>query len=226
MAASLVAMQRQRQDRYSLVLWMIVIITGLAYLNLLREVTRTFSKVFKTETVQLQKVRIAPPSLPLNLHQTPRKGDRVPNTPWVVTSPWGPRKIDIPGASTFHKGVDVNASIGTPLYAIGKAGKTVTVKCWYDRNGGGQVASYSVPGFGSFDYLHLSQCSPGKHRSGSIIARSGDSGIGLAHFHLTQRTQAGIKVPPTLNYLVWSLTGKQPKPQPKTHPKTLSQGPK
>lgn len=144
-----------------------------------------------------------------DMKQTPRKGDKV--GPFIVTSPWGKRNTGIPGASTYHRGVDLGTPIGTPLYAIAPPGETVKVKCWWDDKGGGRVASYTSPSVGfHFDYLHLSKCANGKYKGGTIIARSGDTGVGgLPHAHIQQK-EDGKKIPPYRKFVWWAITGKEP----------------
>lgn len=44
-------------------------------------------------------------------------GQWVAPTTGVVTSGFGPRVAPIPGASTFHDGIDIGAPLGTPIYA-------------------------------------------------------------------------------------------------------------
>lgn len=197
--------EREKGERRSILLLLWLLVGGLAYINLIHPVVRNTIATTQKAT-QTAMDAIAP-----DFSQTPKKGEAIPGTPFRVTSPWGPRNTGIPGASTYHKGVDANTPTGTRLYLIGKPGQEVNVKCWRDGNGGGLVASYSL-GSVSFDYLHLSQCQAGKSKAGQVIALSGDSGVGSAHFHLTQKNAKGEKVPPQMGYLIWSLTGREPRP--------------
>ena len=146
---------------------------------------------------------------------TPKRGDPIPGTRFHVTSPWGDRsdrKDKLPkGASLWHSGGDANTPSGTPVYLIGVPGEIIKVRCWWDRKGGGNVASFRSPKLGiSFDYLHLKtgSCKSGKHKVGSKIAQTGATGIGAAHFHLQQRNSWGNKVPPQMTYLEKALTGR------------------
>ncbi|MDF0552191.1 M23 family metallopeptidase [Kamptonema sp. UHCC 0994] len=142
------------------------------------------------------------------LSQPPQVGNAIAG--YKVTSGFGPRVAPVAGASTYHYGVDVGTPVGTSLYAIGTPGKKVKVRCWNDAKGGGLVASYETGGI-AFDYLHLSKCADGEHAVGSIIAQSGNSGIGTgAHLHFQQRDSTGKKVPPESGLIWWSLTGRKP----------------
>ena len=202
---ALFAHEREKTERRSILLLLWLLVGGLAYINLIHPTVKTVVSTTQKAT-QTAMDAIAP-----DFSHSPKKGEPIPGTPYRVTSPWGPRNTGIPGASTYHKGVDANTPTDTRLYAIGKPGQVVDVKCWRDGNGGGLVASYSL-GSVSFDYLHLSQCQAGKSKAGQVIALSGDSGVGSAHFHLSQRNAKGEKVPPAMGYLIWSLTGREPKP--------------
>jgi murein DD-endopeptidase MepM/ murein hydrolase activator NlpD len=85
------------------------------------------------------------------------------------------------------------------------------VRCWWDARGGGRVASWSSRKLRKgFDYLHLSQCRAGKHTKGSIIGRTGDTGVGAAHFHLQQRNDQGNLEPPEKHYVELALKGVPP----------------
>ncbi|MBE9178713.1 M23 family metallopeptidase [Oculatella sp. LEGE 06141] len=144
-----------------------------------------------------------------DLKATPKVGEIIAG--YRVTSPFGKRDRPCPTCSEEHKGVDLGTPTGTQLYAVGEPGKTVEVKCWWDGNGGGNVATYDSMG-STWQYLHLSRCAAGTQRVGSIIAQSGSSGIGTgAHFHIEQ-IQNGEKLPPP-KWAIWaSLTGKLPEP--------------
>ena len=101
-----------------------------------------------------------------------------------VSSRFGPRRAPVPGASTYHRGVDFRASIGTPVYAS-EAGKVVTNK--YNSARGWYVVVDHGGGLRTL-YQHLSRRSPKPVGStvqrGEVIASSGNSGIGSgAHLH-------------------------------------------
>jgi murein DD-endopeptidase MepM/ murein hydrolase activator NlpD len=162
---------------------------------------------FVPGAVQIDEPTSAAP-LPKILKASPQKGDIIAG--YQVTSPWGSRNTGIPGASTFHEGVDLGMPIGTQLHVIGQPGEKVQVRCWQDSGRGGLVASFRTSWGTDFDYLHLSKCQPGEHESGRIIALSGNSGVSSGpHAHITQR-KGRSKVPPQSGYLWWAVTGSKP----------------
>ncbi|MEL6813781.1 MAG: M23 family metallopeptidase [Cyanobacteria bacterium J06598_3] len=114
-----------------------------------------------------------------------------------------------------HNGVDLAMDIGTPIYAVGKAGDSVTVKCWWDDGGGGWVVNQtaeSYPGY-TFQSLHMSEngCREGKAVAGDAIAYSGNSGLGTgAHYDFRIKID-GEYVPPATKYLESAVTGEPPK---------------
>lgn len=90
--------------------------------------------------------------------------------PYVLTSGFGPRDIDIPGASKWHPAVDLVGSCGDPIYAILPGRVTVSNRLW--------LSVRSPDGF-TVSYLH----SPKQTRSvdvgddvtaGQAIARVGN----------------------------------------------------
>lgn len=145
-----------------------------------------------------------------NLQKTPAKGEKING--YRVSSPYGQRIAPVAGASTNHKGVDIAAPSGTPIYAIGKSNETVDIKCWWDNGGGGNVATYYSQGW-KFQYLHLSKCKPGKAKGGTIIAAVGNTGLKSGdHLHFEQIKLTGGKIPPYTGYIFWALTGNPPQP--------------
>lgn len=142
-----------------------------------------------------------------------RKGEAIAGYP--VTSGYGLRDTrHLPeGASADHKGVDLATPEGTKVYALGKLGDQVTVRCWTDKNGGGLVAEIESESFPNlwFQALHLSNCKTGNYRTGSVIAKSGASGIGDPHLDWRQRDRITDEhQPPQKQYLLWALTGREP----------------
>ena len=114
-----------------------------------------------------------------------------------------------------HNGVDLATPIGTPIHAVGKAGDTTTVKCWWDEDGGGWVVNQtaeSYPGY-TFQSLHMSEngCREGESKAGEAIAYSGNSGLGTgAHYDFRVKID-GKYVPPATKYLESAMTGEPPK---------------
>ncbi|MGB7249969.1 MAG: transglycosylase SLT domain-containing protein, partial [Phormidesmis sp.] len=117
------------------------------------------------------------------------------------------------GASADHKGVDLDTPEGTKVYAPGKLGDRVTVRCWTDSGGGGLVAEIESASFPNlwFQALHLSDCKTGIYRAGDDIARTGSSGIGAPHLDWRQRDRLTDQHQhPQKSYLLWALTGREP----------------
>ena len=110
-----------------------------------------------------------------------------------------------------HNGVDVATPEGTPVYAVGAVGDTVTVKCWWDVDGGGWVANQttaSLPNY-VFQSLHLqeNECRSGEFKAGEVIALTGNTGIGTgAHYDFRVKID-GRYVPPDRTFLESALTG-------------------
>lgn len=147
----------------------------------------------------------------------PKRGESILG--YQVTSGFGPRNVEgCPECSRFHRGLDVATPVGVQLYAIGKPGETVTVECKEDSASGkwAAVRSPSFPNL-SFEYLHLSKCAAGSQPAGSVIALTGDSGIGTGeHLHLQVRELSkqdnetrGLKAVPKW-VAFWALSGSPP----------------
>jgi Peptidase family M23/Transglycosylase SLT domain len=124
-----------------------------------------------------------------------------------ITSGFGYRDAPTEGASTFHKGVDVGTPWGTPIHMVGNG----SVTCGEDSGYGkfAIIKPHDLP----YEFLaaHLSMCSPGTYPTGSMFAKTGDSGIGTgAHLHWEQH-QEGEAIAPTEGYLVWTLNRAAPK---------------
>jgi murein DD-endopeptidase MepM/ murein hydrolase activator NlpD len=118
---------------------------------------------------------------------------------YTLTSEFGPRNTGIPGASTFHKGIDLAAPKGTPIYA--SAGGTVH----FAGTGTGYGLYIRIKHDGGVEtrYGHCSQLlvkKGEKVKKGQIIALVGNTGISSgAHLHFEVRID-GVAVCP--------LTGK------------------
>ncbi len=146
---------------------------------------------------------------------TPMTGDIVAG--YTVSDEYGIRPFHpVTGEPNVpHNGVDLSTPIGTPIHAVGKAGDTTTVKCWWDEDGGGWVVNQtadSYPGY-VFQSLHMSEngCREGDSQAGEVIAYSGNSGLGTgAHYDFRIKID-GEYVPPGIQYLESAMTGEPPK---------------
>jgi murein DD-endopeptidase MepM/ murein hydrolase activator NlpD len=142
---------------------------------------------------------------------TPVTGDIVKG--YTVSDEYGIRPFHpVTGEpNAQHNGVDLATPIGTPIHAVGKAGDTVTVKCWWDEDGGGWVVNQtaqSYPGY-TFQSLHMSEngCREGSAKAGEVIAYSGNSGLGTgAHYDFRVKID-GEYVPPATKYLESAVAG-------------------
>ena len=131
------------------------------------------------------------------------KGDEVAG--YEITSEYDlARTHPVRGTIEPHYGVDVGTPIGTKIIA---PEKTVVV-CWFDANGGGEVATVKTEQT-EVKLLHLSSCADGSYKQGEVFARTGDSGIGTGA-HLDVRR--ADKTEPTKADVEPFLTGKPYKP--------------
>lgn len=100
-----------------------------------------------------------------------------------ISSYFGPRVAPAPGASSFHKGVDLSVPSGTNILAS-KGGKVVI--SMYSSSAGYYIGIYH----GNNTYSYYMHCSAlfveagDKVRQGQIIAKSGSTGISTGpHLH-------------------------------------------
>ncbi len=140
-----------------------------------------------------------------NLQESPKKGERVGG--FLVTSPWGLRNV--PGGSRYHRGVDIGAGNGTPLYAAINSG-SVNVRC-ARLGGAGLVCDYDLGEYRIRNF-HCSQCFPGTKKPGEVIARIGSTGNSTGnHTHLAQQRKSDNQyIPPSRGLAIWTMTGRQP----------------
>lgn len=107
----------------------------------------------------------------------------MPVTGYVITSPYGEREAPTEGASTFHQGVDLSVSEGSPIYAS-RAGKVSSSS--YSNSMGNYVTINHGDGFSSI-YMHMqrSVVSAGQSVSqGQVIGYVGKTGIATGyHLH-------------------------------------------
>ena len=100
-----------------------------------------------------------------------------------ITSNFVYRSAPTAGASTYHKGVDIASSVGTPILAT-KDGEVVTST--YSTSAGNYIAIYHGGGVYSY-YMHcetLSASVGDKVKKGQVIATVGSTGISTGpHLH-------------------------------------------
>ena len=110
-------------------------------------------------------------------------GWRIPMSYIAVTSRYGPRNTGIPGASTWHHGVDLAASTGTPIYAT-RSG-VVTTSGWVG-SGGNSVYIDHQDGYKSC-YMHMTHdvVYVGQYvEQGQLIGYCGSTGVSSGpHLH-------------------------------------------
>ncbi|MEO0374120.1 MAG: M23 family metallopeptidase [Cyanobacteria bacterium P01_A01_bin.17] len=125
---------------------------------------------------------------------------------YAVTSDYGPRKSPCAGCSSHHTGIDLATPTGTKLIAP----KPVEVVCWWDKDGGGNVANItSADTADTLQLLHLSACVSGTHAPGEVFARTGATGNGTGP-HLDARLKSQTE--PSKEQIEPYLTGKVPEP--------------
>lgn len=111
----------------------------------------------------------------------------------------------VKGVVEPHYGIDLATPIGTRLLAP----EQVSVVCWWDSDGGGEVATVKMSDGDTFKLLHLSSCLSGDFDQGTTFARTGSSGIGTgAHLEVRRADKAE----PTKADIEPLLTGKPATP--------------
>ncbi|MGB7083996.1 MAG: hypothetical protein WBD47_00465, partial [Phormidesmis sp.] len=109
----------------------------------------------------------------------------------------------VKGTIEPHYGIDIATPTGTKLIAP----TVIEVRCWYDPNGGGEVAEVAPATGEQIKMLHLSTCVDGHYNPGDTFALTGDSGLGTGE-HLDVRRQD--KAEPSKQDIEPYLTGKLP----------------
>ncbi|MBD2184805.1 M23 family metallopeptidase [Planktothrix sp. FACHB-1355] len=138
------------------------------------------------------------------------RGDKFAGGRRIAGSPWGLREKPCPTCSKFHRGQDVPMPIGTPLYAVGKRGEKVTVKCSATNSSGGLVGYNTAPSLGNvtLSVAHLSRSKQGTYTAGEVWGASGNSGASTGpHGHFAEKVD-GVLVPPRRFGIEAFLTGK------------------
>lgn len=117
--------------------------------------------------------------------------DHVPR----ITSGFGPRKAPVPGASTFHNGIDLAVPEGTPIHA--PAGGRVRAS--YSTAHGGIQLLFDDDNGVTHGMAHLSQVLAkvgDRIEAGQVLAKSGRTGIGTGpHLHYTTRVNGRLMDP-------------------------------
>lgn len=112
-----------------------------------------------------------------------------------------------------HKAVDVATPIGKVLYAPGKEGTKVEVKCNFQKDLGGlwaEIIPEETPY--KFQALHLNNCDSGEYIPGQVFAATGNSGRSTGP-HLDWRQvnkNTENKTHPTYSWLYHALSGEPP----------------
>ncbi|MGN1269621.1 MAG: murein hydrolase activator EnvC family protein [Clostridia bacterium] len=128
----------------------------------------------------------------------------LPSNCTYISSYFGYRDQPVPGASTYHRAIDIGVSIGTPVYS---AGNGYVMTKGYSSVRGYYVMVKHADNLYTF-YQHLSSILVSQGQSvkrGQQIAKSGNTGIGSGpHLHFEVRTSPyyGSEVNP-LNYVHW-----------------------
>jgi murein DD-endopeptidase MepM/ murein hydrolase activator NlpD len=123
----------------------------------------------------------------------------LPTDSSVVTSEFGPRNTGLVGASTFHKGIDLRAPMGSPIYAMQQG----TVSGINDKWG---KVILKHPNNYTSEYAHLSgyNVKPGDIvQKGQRIGSAGKTGPipGMApHLHHTIKAPDGTAINPRSFY--------------------------
>lgn len=128
------------------------------------------------------------------------EGDRIAG--YEVSSDYDLARVHpVSGRIEPHYGIDVATPTGTKLIAP----TLIEVRCWYDTNGGGEVAEVTPVEGDAMKLLHLSTCVDGRYKSGDTFALTGSSGIGTGA-HLDARR--ADKAEPSKQDIEPYLTGK------------------
>jgi len=131
----------------------------------------------------IQKTAVAP---------SPAAGFRLPVAArtYFLTSNFGPRCIPVQGGSTYHYGVDLAASTGTPIYSIAAGVVTATVSGTSSREGYISVRHVIDGAQYTSVYMHIwsatTQVAVGQNvEAGQRISEVGSSGVSSgSHLHL------------------------------------------
>jgi len=121
-----------------------------------------------------------------------------------VTSPFGYRHHPVLNKKALHMGVDLRASMGTPVYATADG---IVEHASYDKYNGNLVTLQHIYGFKSY-YAHLNKIvikSGSFVKKGDLIAYSGNTGMSSGpHLHYEVRFLSKSLDP--ITFVKWDLT--------------------
>ncbi|NEO43169.1 MAG: peptidoglycan DD-metalloendopeptidase family protein [Moorea sp. SIO4A3] len=124
-----------------------------------------------------------------------------------VRSGYGKRVHPITKKESFHRGVDLAAPLGTPIFAFDK----IKISRFFDTRGGGNVVRFDY-GEWMFQVLHCQRVyPPGTYPKGSVIALVGSTGRSTGphvHFEQLYLSDRKTRVDPYLGYLRGIMTGR------------------
>ncbi len=120
-------------------------------------------------------------------YQTQIPGNSPLNTDIRITSDFGPRRTPTPGATSWHKGLDISVPVGTPVYATADG----VIESIRDQgnSGGGKyiVIKHGNTNFRTV-YMHLSKNNilhvGAPVQAGCLVGLSGNTGVSTGpHLH-------------------------------------------
>lgn len=155
--------------------------------GLFQEIVKAESKTTET-TTEITETTTVNPDTGEETEQ-PSTGNFIWPVPSVhrISSPFGPRKAPTPGASTFHKGIDIpGGGVSGKSVVASDSGKVVIAKTGYNGGRGNYIVIDHGNKKGSL-YQHLQSFSVKLGQSvnqGQEIAKMGSTGVSTgAHLH-------------------------------------------
>lgn len=128
-----------------------------------------------------------------------------PLEPFIITSEFGDRIHPITGNPSFHNGVDLRGSIGTPIKSVQDG---IVESTYYNSIGGNQIIIRHDNGFKS-GYAHLKHINvtPGERvKKGNFIGTVGISGkVTGPHLHFTLKNKENEYINPNNDKLYKSI---------------------